>query len=99
MSIPVARERLKAIAQELPEPHRQAILDVIEEETYRAKPIAKSQRDSAKFTDELRQQICDFYWAHSLPRPSFKKMSSIFNVSVGRISEALNNVYPNRKVA
>lgn len=97
MSIITAREKLLALADRVPEEIGLEILEVVETEMYRASPVRRAPRTSSSLTEELRKRIKRYAQEH--PGATFHKIASVFNVSIGRVSETLNDFYPNRKAA
>ncbi|RWH49578.1 MAG: hypothetical protein E5V72_14820 [Mesorhizobium sp.] len=97
MSIITARAKLLAIADRAPIELGVEIIDVIENEMFRAPPIRKARRTSSALTEGLRRRIKRY--AHENPDATFHEIATHHNVSIGRVSEALNDKYPNRKAS
>ncbi|RWN60252.1 hypothetical protein [Mesorhizobium sp.] len=97
MSIITARAKLLAIADRAPIELGVEIIDVIENEMFRAPPIRKARSKSTSLTEGMRRRIKRF--AHENPDATFHEIATHHNVSIGRVSETLNDKYPNRKAS
>ncbi|TPJ51635.1 MULTISPECIES: hypothetical protein [unclassified Mesorhizobium] len=97
MSIITARAKLLAIADRAPIELGVEIIEIIENEMFRASPIRKARRTSSALTEGLRRRIKRY--AHENPDATFHEIATHHNVSIGRVSETLNDVYRNRRTA
>lgn len=97
MSIITARAKLLAIADRAPTELGVEIIDIVEQEMFRASPVRKAKSKSTALTEGLRRRIKRY--AHDNPDATFHEIASFHNVSIGRVSETLNDKYPNRQKA
>lgn len=88
-TIPQVRTALKLVATEVDQLNpniarriRGLILDM-----YRRPAVRKVKTESVEFTPELGRKIKAF--ARNNPNKSYKRIANRFNVSIGRVSEAL----------
>lgn len=99
LTIPEIRIELSAIASDLASrglrKHAALILSLAEE-TKRRPPVRKASSTSAKMTSKLARDIRAYARRH--PRMNYVAMARVFNVSTGRISEALAG-FRNKRVA
>ncbi|RUU75372.1 hypothetical protein [Mesorhizobium sp. M7A.F.Ca.MR.362.00.0.0] len=95
MSIITARAKLLAIADRAPIELGVEIIDIIENEMFRAPPVRKARSTSSPLTEGLRRRIKRY--AHENPDATFHEIATHHSVSIGRVSETLNDKYPNRK--
>ncbi len=89
--IPAGRDKLHALADHLEmigsDGVAIAIRTIVAEHFHRRKPTRKAAPRSAKMTPRLRTHIrC---YAHDYPAANYMQIGSFFNVSSGRVSEAL----------
>ncbi|WP_353640775.1 hypothetical protein [Mesorhizobium sp. WSM2239] len=95
MSIITARQKLLELADKAPTEIGVEILDIIENEMFRASPVRKAPRQSNPLTEGLRRRIKRY--AHEHPDATFHEIATEHGVSIGRVSETLNNIYRNRE--
>lgn len=78
MTIPECRAELRSIIRRL---------RLIERQMYRRSPKRKAAPESSVMTPYLKGKIRQYARKHSTA--SYKKIGDVFNVSIGRVSEAL----------
>lgn len=91
MSIITARKKLEDLAEKVPTEIGCEILDIVNNEMFRAKPARKAKARSAHMSEALRKKLA--WYAHENPDLPYMEIAKQFNVSIGRVSEAVNGVY------
>jgi len=85
-NIPLARERLEELANKNPEFAHE--IDDIIGLLHRKPPVRKAAAQSQAMTCELAKEIRAY--ANKFPTLGYRQIGAKFNVSIGRVSEALN---------
>jgi hypothetical protein len=91
--IPELRPRVLAVGDRLPYaslPERVALaqeLRDIEAQMYRRAPVRKAPASATPMTPTLGKRIRHYAWVH--PDMSVRQIAAVFNVSSGRVSEAV----------
>lgn len=91
MSIITARKKLEELAERVSTEIGCEILDIVNNEMFRASPVRRAKARSAHMSEALRKKIA--WYAHENPELAYQDIGNHFNVSVGRVSEAVNGVY------
>lgn len=78
MTIPECRDALRAIILKLRE---------VERNMYRRPAARRARREHAVLTPALARKIRLYAAAH--PRMSYRRIGELFNVGIGRVSEAI----------
>lgn len=89
-TIPELREELLNMANDLRvegASYQAGKLKRIVKQLYRRKSVRKAAIESAKFTPELKAQVITY--ANNHPHVSYIKIANRYNISTGRVSEAL----------
>lgn len=99
MRIPEIRDRLTVLAEDMRQMAINLAMDADELQTkarqieqyvaelHRRRSKGRAPRSSAELTPALKREIIAYAKAH--PRTGYKKLSDLFNVNIGRVSETL----------
>jgi hypothetical protein len=85
MRIPEIQDRLRELASIFETSHREVCWLV--DELSRRPAVRRAPRTSEPMTPELKAKIRAY--AHANPRLGYMEIAAVFNVSLGRVSEAI----------